>query len=106
MKYKQLLFIILLVIPSFLLAQKMISIDNRWYFYDLSPISYYSQEYAAFFRDSVKINGHYYYQLYRTVDSSYKLVEPTNFFYREEKEIVYRLNNVNNKEDTIYNFGN
>jgi hypothetical protein len=104
MKIKQFFYSILFLMPTFLLAQKMVSVDNRWYFYDLSPPKYYSVEFAAFFKDSVEVNGHFYYQLYRTVDSAYRHVEPSKVFYREEKGIVYRLNNSNNSEDTIYNF--
>ena len=104
MKIKQFSCGILFLLPILLLAQKMVSVDNRWYFYDLSPPKYHSVEFAAFFKDSVQINGHFYYQLYRTVDSAYHDVESSKVFFREEKGIVYRWNNSNNTEDTIYNF--
>lgn len=95
---------ILLLHPMLISAQKFVSTDNRWYLYDLGTTKYYSKEYAAFFKDSTYLNGHFYHQLYRTVDSAYRHIEPTKMFYREEAGIVYRLDNTDNSEDTIYNF--
>ncbi len=92
---------------SYLSAQKWVNLDNRWIITacctggGFGQGSFYQ---AAFFKDSVFINDHYYFQLYTSIDSLFKIVKPTNAYYREKNGIVYYLDKYGNPEEVMYNF--
>lgn len=86
-------------------AQKMIDIDNRWNFYNPGDFSGYGRGvYTSFFKDSVEIEGKYYYRAYSTSDSTFQKVYPGSELYREENGVVYSRHENGNAEEMIYNF--
>jgi hypothetical protein len=99
----------ILVTISFapLSAQKWVNLNNRWTTSvccsggGFGQGSFYT---ASFFKDSVFMKDHYYYQLYTSIDSLLQIVNPTNEYYREEKGIVYYLDKYGSPEVIIYNF--
>lgn len=105
MKGFRLYLCLILFLPSALCAQKMISVDNRWNFYNPGDFSGYGRGiYASFFKDSVEIDGKYYYQTYSTTDSTFQDATATHNFYREENGIVYQRDERLKSEEIIYNF--
>ncbi|WP_373548068.1 T9SS type A sorting domain-containing protein [Haliscomenobacter sp.] len=105
MKSLQFYLYFLLFLPTVLLSQKMISVDNRWNFYNPGDFSGYGRGiYASFFKDSVEIDGKYYYQAYSTTDSTFQDATATQNFYREENGIVYQRDERLKSEEIIYNF--
>lgn len=105
MKYLQFYLSFILFLPTALYAQKMISVDNRWNFYNSGDFSGYGRGiYASFFKDSVEIDGKYYYQAYSTEDSTFRDFHATGAFYREVNGIVYQRHLTQNAEEITYNF--
>ena len=101
---KNVCILLLLISAAFSLqAQKFVSLENRWRMATLYRGEFYA--YLTFFRDSVEIEGKYYYQRY---DSIFQSLEASDDYYREEAGIVYYYNDngIPNipKERVIYNF--
>lgn len=84
-------------------AQKFVSLDNRWRMDRQDWSATY--KYITFFKDSVEIDGKYYYQSY---DSVVNVLTPRRDYFRQEGGIVYYYwdNGSPNgpKEQVIYNF--
>jgi hypothetical protein len=100
MNAKQLLLLMLVCFYSSLIAQKLVSPENRWYYRFQGP------NYMAFFKDSTLINGQYYFPLYTTTDSNLQKIEPSRYFFRQEQQRVYRLqaNDLTSPEMLVYDF--
>jgi len=100
--------ILLIVIfyPSFLIGQRWLNLDNRWRVIGECTGGFGVGTYPSlnFFKDSVEINGQYYYELYQSVDSTLQVSTPTQQFFREERGIVYQLDGTKANEEIIYNF--
>lgn len=102
--YFYLLILMAFSLPYTSTAQKWVSTNNCWY-----TVGSFQGErdlnFAYLFRDSIELNGHYYFTLYNTMDSTFQDLKTTNTLLREEKGIVYRLlDKVNYSEDIMYNF--
>lgn len=105
MKTQKIIYTVLLFcsLAHFVSAQKFVSLDNRWRMdrNDFSGI----YKYITFFKDSVEIDGKYYYQSY---DSVVNVLTPRGDYFRQEGGIVYYYwdNGSSNapKERVIYNF--
>jgi len=105
MQFQKIGYTLLLLISAAisLQAQKFVSLENRWrlfYIYRGEPYAHITS-----FKDSIEINGKYYYQAY---DSIVNALTPTRDYYREEAGIVYYLRDNGStdipKEQVIYNF--
>ena len=71
MNHSRLLIFCLILIPLLLPAQKMISLGNLWNIHEDPGFSAGSgTNYLNFFKDSLEINGQYYFQLYSSLDSN------------------------------------
>ncbi len=105
MNHSRLLIFCLIFLPLLLPAQKMISSGNLWNIYYSGDFSGHGRaNYLFFFKDSVNINGQYYFQLYRDNDSTFNKPIPTRNYYREKAGIVSRWDSTLNKEMIVYNF--
>jgi hypothetical protein len=100
MNAKKLLLLILVCAYSGLMAQKLISTENRWYYRFQGP------SYVALFKDSTLINGRYYFQLYITTDSNLQTIKPSGYFFRQVQQRVYRFwaNDPTSPEMLVYDF--
>lgn len=109
MPAQKIVYILLLLISAAvsLQAQKFVNLDNRWRMIAY-PNWVGTHPYLTFFKDSVEIEGKYYYQRYTSVDSTLQVIDATGEYYREEAGIIYhRWNNrypFLPKEIVIYNF--
>jgi hypothetical protein len=105
MKHSRLLIFCFIFFPLLLPAQKMISIGNLWNINFYGDFSGHGRANTLFFfKDSLKINGQYYFQLYRDNDSTFNKPIPTRKYYREKAGIVSRWDSTLNKDMIVYNF--
>jgi hypothetical protein len=83
----------------------MISSGNLWNIYFSGDFSGNGRaNYLFFFKDSLKINEQYYFQLYSSHDSTFNDIISTHEYYREKAGIVSRWDSTLNKEMIVYNF--
>lgn len=101
-------YILLLVISATvsLQAQKFVNLENRWRI--VASNWGFIHPYLTFFKDSIEIEGKYYYQRYTSIDSSLQVIDATGEYYREEAGVVYYYGSYLNpnfpKELVMYNF--
>lgn len=107
MQARKFVYIVLLLFSTVtsLQAQKFVNLDNRWRI--IASNWGFIHPYLTFFKDSVEIEGKYYYQRYTSIDSNLQVIAPTGEYYREEAGIVYYYGSYLNpnfpKELVVYN---
>lgn len=108
MQAQKIVYILLLLFSAFfsLQAQKIVNLENRWRM--IASNWGFTHPYLTFFKDSVEIEGKYYYQRYTSIDSSLQVIDATGEYYREEAGVVYYYGSYLNpnfpKELVLYNF--
>lgn len=108
MQAQKIVYILLVLISATfsLQAQKFVSLENRWRI--IASNWGFIHPYLTFFKDSVEIEGKYYYQRYTSIDSSLQVINATGEYYREEAGVVYYYGSYLNpnfpKELVMYNF--
>lgn len=108
MQAHKFVYILLLLLPTVasLQAQKFVNLDNRWRI--IASNWGFIHPYLTFFKDSVEIEGKYYYQRYTSIDSNLQVINATGEYYREEAGVVYYYGNYLNpnfpEELVMYNF--
>ncbi|AEE53369.1 T9SS type A sorting domain-containing protein [Haliscomenobacter hydrossis] len=109
MQAQKIVYIILLFISTTYSAraQKFVNLDNRWRMIAY-PNWVGTHPYLTFFKDSVEIEGKYYYQRYTSVDPTLQNIDTTREYYREVAGIVYYYSDPGStnrpQERVIYNF--
>lgn len=109
MQAQKIVYILLLLFSTVfsLQAQKFVNLENRWRMIAY-PNWVGTYPYLTFFKDSVEIEGKYYYQRYTSVDPTLQTIDTTGEYYREVAGIVYYYRNPGNpnrpQEEVIYNF--
>lgn len=108
MQAQKIVYILLVLISTTfsLQAQKIVSLDNRWRI--IASNWGFIHPYLTFFKDSIEIEGKYYYQRYTSIDSNLQVINATGEYYHEEAGVVYYYGNYLNpnfpEELVMYNF--
>ncbi len=88
-------------------SQKLVSPNNLWYLtqkgYPTGQGGGDTLNFSVFFKDSVLINGHYYYKLESSLGESERSWLVPKLFFREKDRAVYHLNE-DGSETILYDF--